>query len=407
MELIELALRRSGAPSLAEFQRREGLVPTGEADALTWAALLPWLLGYRDYRVQPGDTYSRLAARFGTTVRAIITANPNQDPLALTVGQKLTVPLGFPVVPTNLPFTWELLRLCLRGLAARYPFLTIRDFGETYYGRKIPQIAVGLGRRRVLYNAAHHANEWITTPLVMRFLEEYARAITENGRIFGYPAQSLYQRTTLHLIPMVNPDGVDLVTGGVREGSPAWENALRLSENYPEIPFPSGWKANLRGVDLNLNYPAGWEQARTNKFAQGYTRPGPRDYVGASPLDQPETAAMAELTRRLEPELTISWHTQGNVIYWKYGNLEPAGARELGEDFASVSGYALEDVPFASGFAGYKDWFILTWDRPGYTVEVGSGENPLPLQQLADIYDRSLGILTLGLAGGRVPLRDN
>ena len=399
MNMIELALRRAGAPSLSEFQRREGLVPTGEADALTWSAILPWILGYRDYRVVPGDNYGRIAARFGTTVRAIITANPNQDPLRLMVGQTLTVPLGFPVVPTNLPFTWEVLRLCLRGLAARYPFLTIRDIGETYYGRKIPQIAVGLGRRKVVYNAAHHANEWITTPMLMRFLEEYARAISENGTIFGYAAQSLYQRTTLHLVPMVNPDGVDLVTGAIPESSPAWENALRLSESYPEIPFPEGWKANLRGVDLNLNYPAGWEQARENKYAQGYTVPGPRDYVGAAPLDQPETVAMAELTRRLNPVLTISWHTQGNVIYWKYGNLEPAGARQLGEDFASVSGYRLEDVPFASGFAGYKDWFILTWDRPGYTVEVGSGQNPLPLSQLDEIYDRNLGILTLGLAG--------
>ena len=399
MNLLELALRRAGAPSLAEFQRREGLVPTGEADALTWAALLPWLLGYRDYRVEPGDNYSRIAARFGTTVRALITANPNQDPLRLLVGQVLTVPLGFPVVPTDLPFTWELLRLCLRGLGARYPFLTIRDFGETYYGRRIPQVAVGLGTRKVLFNASHHANEWITTPLLLRFLETYARAISENGRIFGQDAQRLYQRTTLHLVPMVNPDGVDLVTGAVREGSPAWENALRLSEQYPEIPFPEGWKANLRGVDLNLNYPAGWEQARENKYAQGYTRPGPRDYVGASPLDQPESAAMVDLTRRVDPVLTLSYHTQGNVIYWKFGNLEPAGARQLGEDFAAVSGYTLSDVPFASGFAGYKDWFILTYDRPGYTIEVGSGRNPLPLSQFPDIYDRNLGILTLALAG--------
>lgn len=400
MELYELALQRAGAPSLSEFQRREGLPPTGLLDGPTWAALLPWLTGFRYYRVAPGDNYSRLAARFGTTVRAIITANPNQDPLRLYVGQLLTVPLGFDVVPTNIPFTYQLLTLSLEGLTARYPFLTVRNIGETFYGRKLPQVAVGLGPRRILYNAAHHANEWITVPLLMKFLETYARAISENGRIYGFSAQALYQRTTLHLVPMVNPDGVDLVTGGLREGDPGWAEARALAENYPDIPFPEGWKANLRGVDLNLNYPAYWEQARENKFTQGYTRPGPRDYVGTAPLTEPESEAMVRLTELIEPSLTLSYHTQGDVIYWKFLNIEPAGAEELGERFAAVSGYTLEDVPFASGFAGYKDWFILTRDRPGYTIEVGSGENPLPLSQFDDILARNLGILSLGLAEG-------
>ena len=400
MDLIALALERAGAPGLAEFQRREGLAPTGTADALTWQALLPWLTGYRCYRVEPGDNYTQIARRYGTTPRALITANPNQDPLQLRVGQELTVPLGFEVVPADRPMTYSLLRLCLQGLRARYPFLRVNEIGETAYGRRIPQVTVGLGRRRVLYNAAHHANEWITAPVLLRFLEQYAQAIADNGRIYGYTAQSLYQRTTLYLVPVVNPDGVELVTGALDPESPAYREAARLAAAYPDIPFPGGWKANLRGVDLNLNYPAGWEQARENKFAQGYTRPGPRDYVGTAPLDQPESEAMARLTRLTEPTLTLSYHTQGEVIYWKYGSLEPAGARRLGEDFAAVSGYRLEDVPFASGFAGYKDWFILSFDRPGFTVEAGAGTNPLPLSQFAEIYQRNLGILTLGLAEG-------
>ncbi|MBQ1372187.1 MAG: LysM peptidoglycan-binding domain-containing protein, partial [Oscillospiraceae bacterium] len=386
MELYELALQRAGAPSLREFQRIEGLAPTGRLDSSTWSALLPWLKGYRAYRTEPGDNYSRIAARFGTTVRAIITANPNQDPLNLFVGQILTVPLGFEVVPTDLPFSYELLLLCLEGLAARYPFLTVRPIGESAYGRKIQQISVGIGPRRVLYNGAHHANEWITTPLLMKFLENYARAISENGRIFGFSAQRLYQRVTLHLVPMVNPDGVDLVTGGIRAGEPGWAEARALANSYPDIPFPQGWKANLRGVDLNLNYPARWEQARENKFALGYDRPGPRDYVGPAPLSEPESEAMVRLTELVKPSLTLSYHSQGEVIYWKFLQIEPAGARALGERFAAVSGYRLEDVPFASGFAGYKDWFILTRDQPGYTIEVGNGENPLPLSQFGEIY---------------------
>ena len=49
---------------------------------------------------------------------------------------------------------------------------------------------------------------------------------------------------------------------------------------------------------------------------------------------------------------------------------------------AAASGYALEDSPYASGHAGFKDWFILEYDKPGYTIECGLGENPLPISEL-------------------------
>ena len=117
-----------------------------------------------------------------------------------------------------------------------------------------------------------------TTPLVMRFLEEYAAACASGGTIFGQNARTLYEKTTLRIMPMVNPDGVDLVTGELESG-PFYEQARSYSGNYPDIRFPLGWKANINGVDLNLQYPAGWENARDIKFSQGYTQPGPRDYV--------------------------------------------------------------------------------------------------------------------------------
>ena len=106
---------------------------------------------------------------------------------------------------------------------------------------------------------------------------------------------------------------------------------------------------------------------------------------------------MVAMTRLVNPRLTLSYHSQGEVIYWKYLDIEPEGAEEIGRNFEQVSGYRLDDTPFASGFAGYKDWFILTYDRPGYTIEVGLGENPLPLSQFDSIYEKNLGILALGL----------
>lgn len=397
MSLTELALRRAGAASLAEFQLREGLYPSGDEDVLTMQRLTPYLLGYERYMIQRGDTYYKLARRFGTTVRAIRTANPSQDPQLLRVGQYLTVPFGFPVVPTDVPFTSELVNVCAQGLTARYPFIKKSTIATSAYGRSVVLLRMGEGRRSVLYNASHHANEWITTPVVLHFLEQYAEALMNETTIFGMDAVTLFRRTRLDLVPMVNPDGVDLVTGAIAPESGQYEAARLIAAYYPAIPFPNGWKANLMGVDLNLNYPAGWEQARENKFALGFTGPAPRDYVGEVPLDQPESAAMARLTRETQPRLTLSYHAQGEVIYWKFMDLEPAGAEAIGREFARVSGYTLEDTPFASGFAGYKDWFIQDFDRPGYTIEVGQGESPLPLSQFDQIYRANLGILALGL----------
>ncbi len=397
LNLTDLALRRAGAESLEEFQRREGLYPSGQEDILTMQRLTPYLLGYERYMVKPGDTLYQIARQFGTTVRAIRTANPAADPYRLSVGHYLIVPYGFPVVPTDLPFTSEVLGVCVQGLTARYPFLTQRTLTATAYGRPLKLLHMGRGSRSVLYNASHHANEWITTPLVMKFLEEYAEAVSQGLPIFGMDARTLFRRTQLFLVPMVDPDGVDLVTGAIARDSAQYEAAQRIAAYFPAIPFPEGWKANLMGVDLNLNYPAQWEQARENKYALGFDRPAPRDFVGERPLDQPESAAMVALTREVSPRLTLSFHTQGEVIYWKFLDLAPPEAEQIGRSFARVSGYSLEDTPFAAGFAGYKDWFLQEYDRPGYTVEVGLGTSPLPLSQFSTIYEKILGILTLGL----------
>ena len=87
--------------------------------------------------VQPGDTLWRIAGRFGTTVSAIATANPGLDPANLAVGRELIVPLPFDVVMTGVPYSSALTQLMLNGLAARYPFISIRSAGESVMGRDI------------------------------------------------------------------------------------------------------------------------------------------------------------------------------------------------------------------------------------------------------------------------------
>ena len=302
------------------------------------------------------------------------------------------------IVQTDVPMTSQRCIDTILKLTETYPFCRSEELTTTAFGRPVRTLVIGNGPRKVIYSAAHHANEWITTPVLLKFAEELAEAIQNGGQIYNTDAKALAESATIYMVPMVDPDGVDLVTGAVEPGDLQYETARTLADRYPSIPFPDGWKANLLGVDLNLNYPAGWLQAREIKFTQGYTRPGPRDYVGRAPLDQRETRALAGYTRFIDPDLVLAYHSQGEVIYWQFGQEVP-GARELGERFAQVSGYKLSDTPYESSFAGYKDWFIQEFRRPGYTIEVGTGDNPLPLSQFDKIYRDNLGILITAALG--------
>ena len=297
------------------------------------------------------------------------------------------------IVRTDIPITSASCERMILEIVTTYPFCRTEVIGNTAFGRPLRTLVIGTGPRKVIYSAAHHANEWITALVLLKFAEELARAISENGRIFSADANALAETATIYMVPLVNPDGVDLVTGAITPGSLQYEAAHALADYYPGIPFPQGWKANLLGVDLNLQYPAGWLQAREIKFSQGFTRPGPRDYVGRAPLDQLESRALAGYTEYIDPALVLAYHTQGEVIYWQFRDYEVPGAQALAETFSTLSGYALEDTPYESSFAGYKDWFIQQFRRPGFTIEAGLGENPLPLEQFDKIYADNLGIL--------------
>ncbi|MEG0450625.1 MAG: M14 family metallopeptidase, partial [Lysinibacillus sp.] len=343
-----------------------------------------------NYQLKPGDSVWSIAHSRNLPLDTLFLMNPGINPSRLQIGQVIVIPqrITWKIVNGKRNYDYATMMNDIKQLQAAYPFLTNTSIGRSVSGRSIPEIQIGNGAKRIHYNGSFHANEWITTPLIMTFLNDYLLSLTNGQPIRGIFTIPLYEQTTLSIVPMVNPDGVDLVING-----PPKDEQLRnqlIEWNKGSTNF-NGWKANIRGVDLNDQFPAKWELERDRNPKE----PGPRDYGGEKPLSEPEAIAMADLTKKMDFARVLAFHTQGEVIYWGFENLEPPENETLAIQFGRVSGY--QPAQAENSYAGYKDWFIQDWRRSGFTVELGKGVNPLPLTQFDKIYEDVLGIFLAGL----------
>jgi g-D-glutamyl-meso-diaminopimelate peptidase len=377
--------------AVREFQLDNGLEPDGIVGLATWNIFERFLRGYDTYTIRPGDTFYNISRKYYTTLNAILTANPGIDPRRLRVGQTIIVPYGIDVVFTDIDYTFEIMERDIKGLKIRYPFIEVGIAGKSVLGKNLYYIKLGNGPIEVFYNGAHHALEWIGAPLLMKFIENFSRGYSNNAYLQGYNIRDLWSRSSIYIMPMVNPDGVDLVLSGLQRDNPYYNRLLVWNDTGQ--PFSQVWNANIRGVDLNRNYPASWEEAKAQEPSLGINGPGPTRYGGPSPLSEPETQAVVNFTRQHNFKLVIAYHTQGRVIYWLYKGIRPPRALEIANIFSDITGYVVSAVPYEAAYAGYKDWFVEQYRRPGYTFEVGIGKNPISIAQFDRIYRENEGVL--------------
>ncbi|MFS0822709.1 M14 family zinc carboxypeptidase [Bacillus sp. 1P02SD] len=345
----------------------------------------------RPYTIETGDTLWKLAKSHTLLADALFLVNPGIDAENLQVGQTIQLPerVVDPIVNGNRKYDFEDLMRDIQELQGIYPFLQTRPIGKSVLGKELVELRLGRGVKKVHWNGSFHANEWITTNVIMTFLNEYLLALTNMRPIRGFYVEPLYLEVILSIVPMVNPDGVDLVLQGPPEQEPYKQEVIYI--NNGSLDFKD-WKANIRGVDLNNQFPANWEIEKERKEPKA---PAPRDYPGDAPLTEPEVIAIEQLTRSSNFNSVLAFHTQGEVIYWGYEGLEPPNAETLVKEFSRVSGY--EAVRFVDSHAGFKDWYIQEWRRPGFTFELGKGVNPLPLSQFEEIYQETLGAFLASL----------
>ena len=103
-----------------------------------------------------------------------------------------------PILRTDIPMTPRLCEDTILALTREYPFCRSEVLTTTAFGRPVRTLVIGSGPRKVIYTAAHHANEWITTPVILKFVEELAEAIRSGGRLFGTDARALAEKVTIY-----------------------------------------------------------------------------------------------------------------------------------------------------------------------------------------------------------------
>ncbi|MGN1139562.1 MAG: M14 family metallocarboxypeptidase [Oliverpabstia sp.] len=291
----------------------------------------------------------------------------------------------------NLCYTYENMMSDLNVIKRRYPKRIRYDtLTETIDGRQVWYAIIGNpdAKRKILVHGSIHGREHITSRLVMKQAETFLRHM-ENGESYRHiKYDKLLEIATVYVIPMVNPDGVSISQMGIK--GIQTERVIRQVKEIARIEGESTgrqyfthWKANGNGVDLNRNFDAGWK-----RYQDPVGHPASAFFKGIHPECERESAVLAALTRKEQFCRTISYHTQGNVIYWYFGQTGELYKDNLafGRRISQVTGYMLEENNENLDPAGYKDWAICELGIPSLTIETGWGESPVSPGQWEHIW---------------------
>lgn len=261
------------------------------------------------------------------------------------------------------------------------------SIGESVMEKKIYCIGYGRGERTLFLNGAHHGLEYITSGFLMRFMRELAAAYEGGFDMLGYDVGVLLDRVKLYVVPMVNPDGVDIAVNGLDITNPHHRRLISLVGIHS---FNKVWQANARGVDINHNYDALWSVVEKS--------PSPTKHGGEYPESEPETRAVCDFVRENKFDMLMAFHSQGGEIYYDFDGLAAEEDRRLAEKMSAESGYPVRTPKGSASFGGLKDWFIKEFGKTGFTVEMGRGKNPLPEERISEFFEENAKIILIAMS---------
>lgn len=268
----------------------------------------------------------------------------------------------------------------LEMLAETYSEAEWTSAGTSELGREIPVLRIGdeNAEYHVLVQGAIHGREHMTAWLLVAMAADWLEK--------GITADVCW-----HILPMVNPDGVTISQCGIQNQAQRILYQSDVENGYTsaaEVSYASQWKANGLGVDINRNFPAGWEliEDRESLSAQKYR--------GESPFSSAEAKVLRDYTMKGDFDATISYHAYGSLIYYEYGKKQTVNrqSEELALAVRQATGYRLQSSSGIDG-AGYKDWVIEELEIPSITVEIGCGPVPLEERECYSVYERNCLVL--------------
>jgi len=287
-------------------------------------------------------------------------------------------------------YSYEEMMNDAKDLQEMYPdLIRFHSIGKSVEGRELLLIELGNGARKVFVDGAIHASEYISTSYLMYMVDQYAYAYKTSGTFNGFDLSELLNGVTYCIVPMVNPDGTNLVQNG--PDSALDSNAVsRIAKNDSGFVNYSCWKANINGVDLNRNFDNNWYVIRAA------TSPSSKLFKGYYPVSEPETKAIINYINTNMCWAFVSFHTQGEGIYgWDDKNVDCyPQLTSMVSRIISSSGFKKLTDTSETNYGTFAGFARETYIKPTITIELCRyiSDYPYPNEDFSSVWQPAQNI---------------